>query len=231
MPGPTTNPGKAGRILHFAKAVLPGLAALLVVGCGASAAHPRNQFAVPAAEAGHLARLRGHLAFIRCGGPPDTLWIADTEDHQVDNALADFGDGPLPAVIRADGGVVTAVRYVAPEGPDCSQLLPDADLSARGNEPFWHLSITADSARVTTPDDMTGHRFDTGNWDRLADSGWRFRAVSRAGGDTLTLVLSERRCSDGMSAARYPFAARLDWGGRRLSGCALEGVRALSPST
>ncbi len=216
--------GRSVRLLF--SIVLTPLVAL--VGCAAPVDAPQGTaFTTATAQAGQLARIRGEPAFIRCGGPPDTLWIADTPDHQVDSALAEFGDGPLPAVIRVDGGVVTTVRYVAPEGPDCAQLLRDGDLTAHGNEPFWHLGVTGDSAVVSTPEARTGPRFGDGRWARLADSGWRYEALGADGTDSLAVLLSERRCFDGMSGAWFPFAVRVSWGEHQLSGCALEGRGAL----
>lgn len=206
---------------------VPALTGLLVSCHGPPGRPDSPRFGFPRAESGQLARLRGHLAFIRCGGPPDTLWIADTPDHQVDSALAGFGDGPLPALVRLDGGVVTAVRFVAPEGPDCSRLPADADFTAQGTEPFWHLSLTGDSAVVSTPEQQSGLRFADGRWDRPSAGTWRFLAVSSGGADTLSLLLVEERCRDGMSGAWFPFRVTAKWGGRQVIGCGLEGRKAM----
>lgn len=141
-----------------------------------------------------------------------------------------YGEGRVRAVAVLDGGRLVELRHAAPEAPGCRDLLPDADVEARGNEPFWALRVDGTRASWITPEAPDGTGYANGSWARPEEGVWRFEA-RRDGADGveyLTLVLSEERCTDSMSGARFPFSARVERSGRTFEGCALEGRSAVA---
>lgn len=93
---------------------------------------------------------------------------------------------------------------------------------ARGNEPFWAVSITGNEARMRTPDEPDGVGYREGHWKRDSVGGpWTFRARrDRAEGLWLELEITEARCTDSMSGAESPFQAVLTVDEKRMEGCA-----------
>ena len=93
---------------------------------------------------------------------------------------------------------------------------------ARGNEPFWAVSVDGSVARVRTPDLPDGIAYYAGRWKRdSTGAGWVYRARrERAEGLWLTLEISQTPCTDTMSGAESPFRAVLTYDDRRVEGCA-----------
>lgn len=183
-------------------------------------------FAAPHSEPGHLMRMEGRLAFLHCGEGPTAIWLAESvaAGPAAAQAWAELGGGnrPVPALVRIAGDTILEVRHAAPEGGPCTSLPGEGLVNARGNEPFWHLRVGADSATVSTPELLDGVRYPGTGWERPDSTTWRYRTV----GDSITLQLRERRCQDGMSAAWFPFEAEVRWREQELRGCALEGADA-----
>lgn len=201
---------------------------VLLGGCGSQpgpSAPPRVAFTAPAAEAGHLMRFEGRLAFLPCGEGPSAIWIAESLAAGADAAEAwgqlGGGNRPVPALVRIAGDTIREVRHAAPEGGGCDRLPGAGDVNARGNEPFWHLRVDGDSAVVSTPELPDGAWYGQGGWTRPDSATWDYQAV--AGEDTVRLRLDAVRCLDGMSGAWFPFRARMAWRGQQYDGCALEG--------
>lgn len=166
----------------------------------------------------------GQLRFVACNESGDGRTLHDRPDGEATALIGEMApaEGRLTVVLRLTGDSVTEVRYAGPEGPRCGELPPEGIVSASGTEPFWHLRIAGDSATITTPEEIGGVTWYGGKWDAAHLNHRRFTAV-REGGDTLVLALSEERCADGMSGARYPWRATITQRGTTMTGCALEG--------
>lgn len=184
----------------------------------------RVRFTVPASQSGTLLLSHGLLRFTRCGISGDGKIVSDRADSAATAILREFapGGGPVTIVARMGHDSLIEVRYAGPEGPSCTSLPPAGDLNAVGEEPFWHLRIAGDSARLRTPEDTTGASWLGGNWESMAADGWRFAAAG-TGGDTMRVELRAEPCRDGMSGARYPFQATIRYRAVVLQGCGLEG--------
>jgi uncharacterized membrane protein len=90
---------------------------------------------------------------------------------------------------------------------------------ARGNEPFWAVTVSAEGIRFSEPDNIEGtlapYRAPV-----LAESSLVFNTVLADSVRTpLELVLEERQCIDSMSGFEYPYTATARVGGRVLQGC------------
>jgi heat shock protein HslJ len=176
----------------------------------------------PVAVAGRLSMAGGRLRFSPCASSRSTLMVADLPDGGAERLLEEFGAGPAGAhvLVELEGDRLTGIRYAAPEGPDCGRLPGEGDLRAAGNEPFWSLAISADSAVLTTPEQPGGTTYVNGRWSSSGPRRWTFAA-----GGGLNLDLEPVPCTDNMSGARFPFRVRLTVPGlgADLPGCALEG--------
>lgn len=86
-------------------------------------------------------------------------------------------------------------------------------ITARGNEPFWAVSVEGSKLTLKRPDaaDAVFEAAQPGGPE------WTAKA---ADGRTLTLRVAVGDCSDGMSDARYPMTAEVQLGAETLKGCA-----------
>lgn len=85
-----------------------------------------------------------------------------------------------------------------------------------GTEPFWGGRVGPEGLTYTTPDNPAG---EVAAVSRFAGRGGVSFSGKLAAGE-VTLAVSPAACSDGMSHARYPFAATLRIGSEIRSGCA-----------
>jgi len=121
-----------------------------------------------------------------------------------------------------------------PQAPDGKAAPPPADapyaatppptnmdiskpITARGNEPFWALTIDGKSFRLTRPDHP----------DIVAEAPGAAIANGRAiwvaktlEGQQMTVSLYASECSDGMSDLKYPMSAEVVMLNEALRGCA-----------
>lgn len=215
---------------------LPGTLLLILIGCGpgseAGSAGPLP-FPVPHSVAGELVVAGGRLAFEPCE-TGTSIPLSDRTGGDAGRIVDElgYGSGRVLAAVVLDGDDLVEVRHAVPEGRGCRELLPDADLGAWGNEPFWSLRIRGDEARWITPDDMAGAVHSPATWEAAtgaSPSGWVLTAPATDGwdgegpGGPLLLRLTSERCVDTMAGSRYPFTARVERDGRTWTGCALEG--------
>jgi heat shock protein HslJ len=100
---------------------------------------------------------------------------------------------------------------------DITDLLP---LTARGNEPFWSLTITTEGSSYT---DMEGVTLDDPFTGPTPEGGSLI--FSTAAGP---LRLTEALCYDSMSGMPYPFTVTLTRDGTELPGCAGDPARLLA---
>lgn len=121
--------------------------------------------------------------------------------HRATLALAALM-GTLPAAASAQDG---------------ADLLP---LTARGNEPFWSLTITPEGSTYT---DMEGLSLDAPFAAATPQDGALVFATAAG-----PLRLSETLCHDSMSGMPYPFTVTLTRDGTDLPGCAGDPARLLA---
>lgn len=204
------------------------LLAALAVACTPEAEPEplRTLLAVPQGESGTLAIAPdGTLRFRPCDAAQGSNVEDDTgEDlRRIVEGLAPGTDSVNAHLVR-EGERVTELRVAAPEVRSCTGILPDAQLEARGNEPFWNVQITGTRALFRSPEELTGVEYEEGVWQRI-DGGWRFQAsrVDAPGATPLTLEVRSGRCTDTMSGALYPFRAMLERDDLIAEGCAFEG--------
>lgn len=107
----------------------------------------------------------------------------------------------------------TAGTPAAASGLDISQ-----PITARGNEPFWALTITGGkSFKLSRPD----HADITAEAPGAAMSPDGATWIARgAQGEQLTVTLRTGECSDGMSDLKYPMTAEVVLLNETLIGCA-----------
>jgi uncharacterized lipoprotein YbaY/uncharacterized membrane protein len=167
------------------------------------------------------------LHFLPCGSDGQGMVLEDHTGGDAASVIRSLGgeEGGVTAMVRLDSNRLVAVRYAGNEGPSCEELPPSTEVEARGNEPFWFVSVSSGVATLRTPEQQAGVEYAGGNWTRHGGTGWRFAAIGAAGGvaDSLSLELVDARCVDSMSGAHYPFTATLTVGGNIMTGCALEG--------
>lgn len=116
--------------------------------------------------------------------------------------------------------VVEAVERVHTEGLRCDRELEVAVFAARGNEPFWSLSLTATGWELQRPD-AEPLRADAGA--TKAGESYVWESVAPAS----RVELTPGYCADGMADAATAWQARLTLGEEVLSGCAWRGAQAL----
>jgi uncharacterized membrane protein len=210
-------------------------AALLIAACTApdsaddiapdtstAAAVPARGPAPLAAVAGTLRTHDGMLHFARCGTSGDGDSLEDGTGGDAAMIVSELGpDNGVTALVELDNNRLVAVHYAAPEGASCEELPPAAEIEARGQEPFWFVSLSGDVATVRTPEELDGVQYSGGRWSVIDGTHWRYDAAR--GGEALVLELSLERCADAMSGARYPLKATLTRNGAAMQGCALPG--------
>ncbi len=197
----------------------PCAAILLLWGCGAGEETPLEvaDF-VPMGVSGILQLEEGEIRFQPCDADAfRTLEDGTGGDFATIPERLETGGGPVYAHLVLDGDRALEIRSAFPEGWGCPDVLPDTELQARGNEPFWGIDIDGDRALYRTPEDIDGTPFHDGRWSET-DDGWRFEA-----GPDLVVRITSERCYDTMSGAWYPFAATATVGETEYVGCALEG--------
>ena len=188
----------------------------------AAAVAPVRGPAPLAAVAGTLRIHDGTLHFAPCGASAEGNALDDGTGGEAVTIVSELGpDDGVTALVEVDGTRLVALHYAAPEGAPCDALPPAAELEARGQEPFWFVSLSGEVATVRTPEELDGVAYSGGRWSVIDGTHWRYDAAR--GGEALVLELSLERCADAMSGARYPLAATLTRNGAVMSGCALQG--------
>ena len=117
---------------------------------------------------------------------------------------------------------VTEFLRAENEGFGCRLDLRDVLFIANGNEPSWRLQVRADGLSLRTMDAQD--EIDFGAPDQSEHAGLITYYSRNSHGEDIRVTLERRRCVDSMSGARYAWAATADVGGRRLAGCAAEGL-------
>lgn len=190
-------------------------------------------------------RFRGHLvwghesrSFTECGGEREGWVINDAGDELVEvyEELTATPYQPMFVEVRgtweaapregfgAEYGEalrITELLRAENEGFGCRLELDGVSFIANGNEPFWRLQIRDDGISMRSmglPDDVI--------FPSPGRHGQPPHITFNSDGPVaaIQITLEERRCIDTMSGARFAWAATVDVDGRRLSGCAAEGL-------
>ena len=108
------------------------------------------------------------------------------------------------------------------EGFGCRLDLGDVLFIANGNEPFWRLHVRAGGITLRTMQAADEIVFAGPEPSEHAGLVTYYSRNERD--EEIRVTLERRRCVDSMSGARFAWAATVDYDGRRLAGCAAEGV-------
>lgn len=211
---------------------LVAAACLLAILSAACTADPepqplRTRLAIPRGESGTLSLATdGSLRFRPCDAAQAAI-IEDATGEDLRRIIEELAPGTdsVTAHLVREGERVIELRVAAPEVRSCVRILPDAELEARGNEPFWNVQISGVRALFRSPEELVGVEYGGGEWEP-SDGGWRFKAsrTDAPGAPPLTLTVRTGRCIDTMSGARYPFRAALEREQLTATGCAFEGI-------
>jgi uncharacterized membrane protein len=117
---------------------------------------------------------------------------------------------------------ITELLRAENEGFGCRLDLGNVLFVANGNEPSWRLQIRADGLSLRTMDAPDEIVFAAPEPSEYAGLVTYYSRNSRD--QEMRVTLERRRCVDSMSGARYAWAATVDLDGRRLTGCAAEGI-------
>lgn len=181
-----------------------------------------------------------HALFTSCGDKTP-LWLIDESDGALARLIT---DGATSAYVEAYGERAPAPEDIIPAARDqagvfileqllyaggvgetggCEQPEPDYVVSARGNEPFWSVQVTADAAIWRQPQDP--QEIQLGHLESQdAEGTVSYRASSAQ--HKLELYIDAQSCSDSMSGEFFAFAARGTLDGKPFKGCARVGTLA-----
>jgi uncharacterized membrane protein len=190
-------------------------------------------------------RLLGHLvwghesrSFIECG-EERSGWVVNEADDELVEVYEELTSAPYQPMfveVRGQWGTAPEEGFGAEysesltisellraegEGFGCRLDLDGVLYIASGNEPSWRLVVRDEGMTLQT----------------MASSGETEFASPRRSGDDATVIfdadspdgsiritLERQRCVDSMSGARLSFTASVEIDGRRLQGCALQGL-------
>lgn len=190
-------------------------------------------------------RFRGHLvwghesrSFTECGSKREGWVINESGDELVEvyEELTTAPYQPMFVEVRgawesppqegfgADYGEalrITELLRAENEGFGCRLDLDGVWFVASGNEPFWRLQVRKDNVSLRTMDSPDEVVFPAPDGSGQAP----LITFNSDGPDSaIKITLEQRRCIDTMSGARFAWSATVDVDGRRLSGCAAEGL-------
>lgn len=223
------------------KSVLLGMAGatLLLSACGGApdtqgqATHAAEEASVPTvapdASAGDLRRVRGEVVagkdgydLTPCGSDGQRIVTFAPEAQALVERFA--GPNGQPAFFldgwageRNGALVVESVERAHVEGPRCDAALEDTIFTARGNEPFWSLSLTAAGWELQRPGEAA-----TGAASLPAKSGDGYAWESTTPAARVEIVPG--LCADSMADAVSGWQAKLSLDGRTFTGCAHRGA-------
>lgn len=187
---------------------------------------------------GHLVWGHESRSFTECGGKREGWVINDAGDELIEvyEELTAAPYQPMFVEIRGTWEAapregfgaeydealrVTELLRAENEGFGCELELSDVLFIASGNEPFWRLHIRHDGISMRSLDAPGEIEFAAPRVSRQPP-----RVVFEAGGaeSGIRISIEKRRCVDSMSGTRYAWSAEIDADGRRLEGCAAEGI-------
>ena len=104
---------------------------------------------------------------------------------------------------------------------DSVTLKKDTTFSAFGNEPFWHVAIIENDKYIFHP--MDGADVMVPWVAATTVDSITTKYISSAGDNSIVLIISKKKCSDGMSDIEHQYAADLTVNGTHYSGCGRAG--------
>ena len=133
-------------------------------------------------------------------------------------------DAPTEGFGADYGGTlrITELLRAENEGFGCRLDLDSVLFVASGNEPFWRLQVRKDGVSLRSMDSRREATFPAPERSEYAGLVTYYSSNDRDA--EIRITLERRRCIDSMSAARYAWAAIIDIDGKRLTGCAAEGI-------
>lgn len=193
----------------------------------------------PPAESGlaikrGIAMAAGDHAMFRACDDPSELWVLDEADGTLTQLLTEdastlyveaYGErAPVPddlAAARGQAGVfiVEQLLYAGSvaEGRGCERPMIDAAVAARGNEPFWAVTVSGTDMVWKQPDAPQEIAFrDLAAQDAEGTVAYRARTPEHK----LELLIDALACRDSMSGEFFAFTARAVLDGREFKGCA-----------
>lgn len=117
---------------------------------------------------------------------------------------------PLDQAIEVQGGAQVAVPTAQAETYNAAAFV------ARGNEPFWIVEASGETAVYKTPENQTGSRVSV----RRIPFAQGVEFIGTMGGSAFALTVRGTDCVDSMSGEKFPMTATLKIGSRINSGCA-----------
>lgn len=178
----------------------------------------------------------GFMNRMRCGGTvieagyldaAVRLRIGETEltlPQTISGSGARYSDGATPETVFWNKGNNATLTLKGRDLPECVPMIdpPLFPLTARGNEPFWTLSLT-DAGYVYERNMGEIRREGPMPQGVETQDGVRFDA-----GDGLAFTLSRKLCRDTMAGMPYPMSVTVEDKGQALAGCAGEPVDLLA---
>ncbi|RMC37820.1 COG3650 family protein [Paracoccus alkanivorans] len=98
-----------------------------------------------------------------------------------------------------------------------AETLNTAAFAARGNEPFWSVEVSGNTANYKTPENQGGRKV---NVTRLTFA-QGVEYVGTLDGLVFKLTLRGADCTDSMSGEKFPMTASLTARGKTSQGCAV----------
>lgn len=176
-----------------------------------------------------------HGVFRSCDDRTE-LWLIDEADGNLTQLLTEsetstlyveaYGErGPVPETLTAAKGAAGAftleqLLYASPQEQGCERAAADFVVMARGNEPFWSVTVAGSSMIWKQPETPDGVTF-----NELAAEGAEGTVIYQAALEDrkLQLVIEQRSCRDSMSGEFFAFTAKADLDGKEFKGCARVG--------
>lgn len=123
-------------------------------------------------------------------------------------------DSPLSVTIAEKTAIVTLADGVKLE----CRAAPEAGtrLTARGNEPFWHLTLGPDGVELTSLTPDLAFAASSVSRDEAARAP---RWTASSGERHLVVHVSEKPCADSMTGMPFPVGVTVEIDGHRLKGC------------
>ena len=87
---------------------------------------------------------------------------------------------------------------------------------AQGNEPFWRVEVSGNTAKYQTPQNQSGSNVSVSRI--VYRQGVEY--IGEWGGAAFSLNIRSAECTDSMSGEKFPMTASLRVGTRRSQGCA-----------
>jgi uncharacterized membrane protein len=115
------------------------------------------------------------------------------------------------------GAPAEAPADAPPPAPEPSVSDFSQPMTARGNEPFWAVTLEGSTLTLKRPG-VADTAFEApGAAIQPGQAVWQAKGPK---GEPLTLKLFVSQCSDGMSDATYPMTAEVELAAEKLQGCA-----------